>query len=446
MNRRRPAFAAAALLATLASCAQAPISSEAAPQLQACPPGQPAGARCWFGQDSAGAHYAVVMPAQWNGHLVLHSHGGPTLLPGGPQRVLQDLERWTVWPRAGYALALSSFALGGVALRSAAEDTERVRRIFVQHVARPGRTILHGQSWGAGVAAKGAEMFTAGTPYDAVLLTSGVLAGGTRAYDFRLDLRVVYQHLCGNHPRPTEPAYPLWMGLPAGTQAADAQVAERARECLGLGLPAGQRSPQQAHKLATLTRVIRIPETSVQGHLNWATLFFRDIVQHRTGGLNPFGNIGARYSGSGSEHSDAVLNAAVLRYRADPAAVETLADDTDLQGRIQVPVLSLHAIDDPTAFVEMQTSFADTMARGGSAQQLVQAYTSHAEHSYLADAVYVASAAALLAWVDRGDKPTPTSLAQACETLQAQWGTGCRMRPDYRPAALDSRVPPRQRP
>ena len=123
-------------------------------------------------------------------------------------------------------------------------------------------------------------------------------------------------------------------------------------------------------------------------------------MQHRTGGLNPFGNIGARYS----------------------------------------------AIDDPTAFVEMQTSFADTMARGGSAQQLVQAYTSHAEHSYLADAVYVASAAALLAWVDRGDKPTPTSLAQACETLQAQWGTGCRMRPDYRPAALDSRVPPRQRP
>ena len=32
-------------------------------------------------------------------------------------------------------------------------------------------------------------MFTAGKPYDVVLLTSGVLGGGTRSYDFRLDLR-----------------------------------------------------------------------------------------------------------------------------------------------------------------------------------------------------------------------------------------------------------------
>jgi hypothetical protein len=430
----------------LFACASSPISTEAAPQLQPCPAGQAAGARCWFGQDSAGAHYAMVMPAQWNGHLMLHAHGGPTLTAEGPKRVLEDLQRWNVWPRAGYALALSSFRQGGVAVRAAAEDTERVRRIFVQHVAKPDKTILHGQSWGAGVAAKGAEMFADGKPYDAVLLTSGVLAGGTRAYDFRLDLRVVYQVLCGNHPRPTEPAYPLWMGLPAGVSAADAQVAQRARECLGLGLPAAQRTPEQARKLATLTRVIRIPESSVQGHLNWSTVFFQDIVQRRTGGLNPFGNIGARYTGSGSDDSDAALNAAVQRYRADPEAVRRLAEDTDPQGRIGVPVLTVHAVDDPTAFVEMQSTFADTMARGGSAERLVQVFTAHAEHSYLADAVYVAAASALLEWTRRGTKPTPAGVAQACDALQALWGAGCRMLPDYRPAPLDSRVAPRDRP
>jgi len=108
-----------------------------------------------------------------------------------------------------------------VAVRAAAEDTERLRQLFVAHVGAPRRTLLHGQSWGASVAAQAAEMFGHTAPgarpvYDAVLLTSGVLAGGTRAYDMRLDLRVVYQHLCGNHPRPDEAAYPLWMGLPAG--------------------------------------------------------------------------------------------------------------------------------------------------------------------------------------------------------------------------------------
>ena len=44
-----------------------------------------------------------------------------------------------------------------------------------------------------------------------MLLTSGVLGC---AYDFRLDLRVVCQYVCRNHPRPDEPQYPLWQGPP----------------------------------------------------------------------------------------------------------------------------------------------------------------------------------------------------------------------------------------
>src|SRR5690242_7218327 len=126
-TRSPAAWLAALTLLLLSACAQPPISTEAAPQLQPCPAGQVAGARCWFGQDSAGAHYAIVMPASWNGHLMLHAHGGPTLTAEGPKRVLEDLQRWNVWPRAGYALALSSFRQGGVAVRAAAEDTERVR-------------------------------------------------------------------------------------------------------------------------------------------------------------------------------------------------------------------------------------------------------------------------------------------------------------------------------
>ena len=38
-----------------------------------------------------------------------------------------------------------------------------------------------------------------------MLLTSGVLAVNARAYDFRADLRAVYQYYCRNHPRPDEP-------------------------------------------------------------------------------------------------------------------------------------------------------------------------------------------------------------------------------------------------
>lgn len=429
--------------ALLGACAQTPMSTEAAPQARACPDSVPAGTRCWFGQDSAGAHYLIAMPEKWSGVLVLHAHGGPTLGPPRPERALEDLKRWNIWVRAGHAFAASTFRQGGVEVRAAAEDTERLRGIFRTHVATPQRTLLHGQSWGANVAAKGAEIYTQGRPYDAVLLTSGVLAGGSRAYDFRIDLRVVYQYYCRNHPRPDEPDYPLWMGLPAGATMSSQQLAQRTRECLGIGVPAAQRTPEQAKKLATIAKVIRIPESSVQGHLNWATGHFQDTVQLRTGGRNPWGNIGVRYTGS---DDDAALNAGVARYRADPQAVARMVADTDLQGRIPVPVLTVHAIDDPTAFVEMQSAFRETMQRGGSGDRLVQLYTGHNEHSYLADPVYLTLSEGLLGWVERGEKPTPASLAARCAALEATWGAGCRTQPGYQPAPLSQRVPERERP
>lgn len=448
----RAALALAALL--LAGCGSAPPAAplptwraEPAPQQRPCPDSVPADTRCWFGQDSAGAHILVALPAQWNGVLVLHAHGGPTLGTPTPKRALDDLKRWSIWVRSGHAFAASAFAQGGVEVRAAADDTERLRRIVLQHVAKPRRTILHGQSWGASVAAVGAERHTraddGSRPYDAVLLTSGVLGGGTRSYDFRLDLRVVYQHLCRNHPRADEPAYPLWMGLPAGSTLKHDELRRRTRECLGLGLPAAQRSPEQARRLKTLVDVIRIPESSVQGHLNWATFHFADIAHQRTGGRPVFGNTGAVYQGSGD---DAALNAAVLRYAADPAAVARFAADTDPGGRIPVPVLTVHAVHDPVAFVELEHAFRSTVQAAGRGDALVQVFTGHGEHSYLADAVYPALMEALLGWVERGDKPTPQGIAARCQALQATWGPGCELLPAYQPPPLDQRVVPRQRP
>ncbi|MBX3607376.1 MAG: hypothetical protein KF788_18995 [Piscinibacter sp.] len=429
------------LAAALVGCSSVPPPEAEAPsQAAACPSGAPVGARCLRGQDSAGAPYLIVMPASWSGVLVMHAHGGPALGAPKPERADEDIKRWAVTVQAGHAWAASVFRQGGVAVRSAAEDTERLRRIFVQHVAQPKVTLLHGQSWGASVAAKAAEMYAAPgatSPYAGVLLTSGVLAGGTRAYDFRLDLRVVYQYLCGNHPRADEPAYPLWMGLPADSRLTRAELAARADECLGVRRPAAQRSPEQARKLKAVASVIGVPESSVLGHLNWATWHFQDIALHRAGGRSVFGNEGVRYRGS---DDDVALNAGVLRYRADPQAVAAFGADADLTGRIGIPVLTLHAIHDPTAFVEMETSFREAMRAAGQDGHLVQAFSDHREHSYLSDATYLTAFEALLRWVQRGEKPTPAALAERCPALDPAGGSGCRLRPEYQPASLASRV------
>jgi pimeloyl-ACP methyl ester carboxylesterase len=424
----------------LVGCASPPAAPpEAPPVAQACPPGVPGGARCLRGQDSAGAHYLIVMPAQWSGVLVVHAHGGPTLGPPKTARADADIKRWAITVSEGHAWAGSVFRQGGFAVTTAAEDTERVRRIFVEHVAKPRRTLLHGQSWGAMVATRAAEMFP--TSWEGVLLTSGVVAGPA-TYDFRLDMRALYQHLCNNHPRPDEPAYSLAIGLPKDSKLTTAELAKRADECLGIGKPAAQRTPEQAQRLKTIVDVLKFPETSVRSHLNWGTFTLRDVVE-KNGGVSPLGNAGVRYVGSSD---DTRLNAEVPRFKADPAAVARFAADVDHQGRFAVPVLSAHAIHDATVFVEGQDTLHQRMVAAGRGERLVQAFVDSKEHSYWGDAHYPPLFEALLNWVEKGQKPTPTGIAQRCQALQTARSaptTGCAFVPDYKPRPLATRVFPR---
>lgn len=422
--------------ATPSAPAAPPAPPEAPPTAQACPAGVPTGARCLRGQDSAKSHYLIVMPAQWSGVLVVHAHGGPSL--GTPQaaRADEDIKRWAITVQLGHAYAGSVFRQGGFAVTTAAEDTERVRRIFVEHVAKPRRTLLHGQSWGAMVATRAAELFP--KSWEGVLLTSGVVAGAT-TYDFRLDLRAIYQHLCKNHPRADEPQYPLSIGLPAGSTMNNAELARRADECLGVAKPAAQRTPEQAQKLKTIVDVLKIPASSVVNHLRWGTFTLSDVVA-KNGGAGPFSNDRVRYVGSAD---DASLNAAVARYKAEPQAVARFAADVEHAGRFAVPVISAHGIGDATVFVESQDTLRQRMQAAGNGARLVQAFVDSAEHSYWGDAMYPPLFEALLNWVEKGQKPTPAGIADRCKQLRAAQPAECRFLPDYQPKPLASRILPR---
>lgn len=120
---------------------------EQAPAVADCPAALAGKARCYTGQDGNGAHYALAVPARWNGSLVVHAHGGPDLGDASdPARSTEDLERWAVMVEEGYAWAGSSYRRGGYGTRMAAADTESVRRVFVDRIGKPDRTCVHGQS------------------------------------------------------------------------------------------------------------------------------------------------------------------------------------------------------------------------------------------------------------------------------------------------------------
>lgn len=433
----------AASLVVLGLAAASDASAEP-PARVTCPEAEPSGTSCYAGQDANGAHYFIAIPDGWNRVLVVHARGGPYPQHLGAKRSGEDATRWVIWTKQGYAYAASQYRRGGYGARMAAEDSEHVRQLFAASFGRPRLTILHGQSWGGLVGARIIELYgqrADGTlRYDAALLSSGLLAGAPRTYEFRLDLRVVYQYYCGNHPRPTEPQYPLWMGLPAGSTMTPADLKARVDECTGVDLPAERRSDAQRRNLASIARVVRIPESSLQGHMNWATFMFADIVHNRLADRNPFGNMGVKYVGS---EDDDALNARVARYRADPEAAAALAEDSEPTGRTAVPTLTVHAIGDPTAFVENEAAYRGIRTRSGTEDRLVQTFTDEHVHSFLAAPEYAALMDALVDWVDRGGKPEVDDIAARCERYLARYGEHCRFQSTYRPPALDARSYPR---
>jgi hypothetical protein len=435
----RSVLAALALAACATpGAAQTPPSAvSSAPVDAACPDGLPAGARCYNGRSEEGAFYWIAIPADWNGVLVVHSHGGPRTQAPDLNDPVDDLQRFSVMVREGYAWAGSTYRRGGYGVRMAAEDTDILRRIFWARFGKPKYTIVHGQSWGGNVAAKVSELYAVDgngqRNYDGVLLSAGLVAGGTRGYVFRSDLRAVYQFYCHNHPRADEVRYPVWQGLPAGARMTRAQLAARVDECTGVSKPAAGRTPQQARNLKNIIGVIGIREDELVAHLAWATNLFQDMVQSRLDGRNPFSNIGTVYSGS---DDDAALNAGVERFAADPVAVARLAYDADLSGQIMLPTLSIHAKNDPTVFVGVDAIYRDIVAAAGRSDLLVQTFTDEDTHSKLSTPEYAGMLDALMAWIIKGEKPTPTTVAAACETHAATYGEPCKFDTDFTPTVL----------
>jgi len=395
----------------------------------ACPASVATVADCHAARDANGAWLLVAMPKQWNKRLIVHAHGGPRLTAPKDGDSAEDLDRFAVMVRAGYAWIGSTYRRGGYGVRMAAADTDHSRALFWERWGKPQRTLLHGQSWGGNVAAKAAELYALdldGRPnYDGVLVTNGVLTGGTRAYGFRADLRAVYQAICHNHPKPDEPQYPLWQGLPADSTLDRDELRRRVDDCTGIETPPAKRSARQAARLRDLLAVTGVEEKQLVAHLAWGTFHFRDLVQKRLDGRNPFDNRTTVYRGSGD---DTALNAAVERFDADPAAVAKLAYDADLSGQIVLPTLTVHARQDPVVSSTADASYAATVAAAGRSALLAQALTDESDHSRMRDATYLGGLTALEAWIDGGPRPDAAAMQATCLRV-ATPAADCRFLP-----------------
>ncbi len=435
--------AAGALAATC--CVLAGSAFAAGFEARACPPQVGPGITCHTARDGNGAHVLLAKPANWNGSLIVHAYGGPRMRPPTADMTDEDLVRFAEMVREGYAWVATSRRRGGFGVTQGAEDADNSRKLYIASFGKPKFTIAHGQSWGGNVAAILIEKFNGAgesgrRPYDGALLTSGVLAGGTRGYDMRLDLRAAFQVVCGTHPKPDEPAYNLGVGLPPESKLSRKDVEERFNACTGANRKAEERTDVEKRALADLAAASRIPAGSLLAHLNWATFVFQDIAAFITAGQSPFGNLNVVYKGVSDE---AAFNAAVPRIAPSAAAIAALADDSDPTGRIDVPVLTMHAVRDATAFVEHESEYRRVVEGAGNRARLVQTFVDDSQHSKMSPPHYPAILNALNSWIESGKRPEIEAIVALCEAARQAHPGDCSFIPHHQSKPWTSRVNPR---
>jgi hypothetical protein len=389
-----------------------------------------------------GASWQIRVPADWNGTLLLYSHGYRA--PGGPNPA-QDVSDpvtggWLL--DHGFALAGSSYASTGWAIKEALADQAAVLDAFEATVGRPRRTIAWGDSLGGMVTAGLVQRIP--ERLDGALPACAVVAGAVATWNQALDAAFAFKLLLA----PGSPLQLVHITDPAGNlalarqalAAAQATPAGRARIALVAALndtpgwadptgpePApGDHSTQELNQSANLNGTFPFP------------FAFRAELEARAGG-NPSWNLGIDYAHQlersvDRDEVEALYGQAGLSLADDLRALNRaprIAPDLDavgyairnivFNGRLGgVPVLALHTTGDPLVVAQQERAYAQAVRAAGDTDLLRQAFVHRAGHCSFTPAERIGALQALLHRVDTGgwdDATAPDQLNPAAATL-----------------------------
>lgn len=106
---------------------------------------------------------------------------------------------------------------------------------------------------------------------------------------------------------------------------------------------------------------------------------------------------------------------------------------------MRVPVVTLHAIDDPRAYVENESAYRATFQKAGTLNLLLQLYTNQGGHcSFGTESV--AAFDALMRFIETRSPPPIETVVSDCEARRGVIGGACRFNASYQPATLATRV------
>lgn len=375
-----------------------------------------------------GAPYRIRVPEVWNGTLLIFAHGyrdkadHPGEIDNRNAEVAAAAALEAPLLAQGFALAGSAYKDNGWSIEDAIKDTKDLAVFFRENVAEPQRTIIWDVSFGAFVGFKSMEQF--GGIYDGALCLCGEGAGATRTWDSALVPYLAYDVVFGIPPSwgtvrevrndidfETEVLAKL---VPEISNIANFPKFEFIR--LVSGVPGQGLTPPP-------------PPGFYPGWVFTDFFFFTEAraeLQRRAGG--PFAqNLDQHYSLTPAERAylagiglptpvaDAWLAQMNARTNIEalPSARNYVRSNTDYNGKIKHPVLTMHTMIDPLTVVANESAYADLIASTGRQDLLFQTYTTGVGHCNFTGPQVLTAIGAIDLWVRTGVRPTAASFPAA---------------------------------
>jgi pimeloyl-ACP methyl ester carboxylesterase len=383
-----------------------------------------------------GARYVIEIPANWNGSLLLWSHGyvtpcnpaDPACNPPGTFRPVDPITP-AFLKAQGYALAGSAYRTSGWAIKEALEDQIALLDYFdatYRPTAPVKRTVAWGHSLGgiitAGLVQRHGDRFAGAMPM------CGVLAGGVGVWNTFLDVEFIFKTLLA----PDSQLQLVHIANPQANLALAQTIAAEAQ-----GDPTGKGRARLALAAALgnvpgwFTPLTPEPSPSQfavreANQYQWFTasdfrfaFALRAELEARARG-NPSWNTGVNYSrllarSSNKDEVVALYAAAGLsldddletlantpRIAAQPAAVQYLSKNIVFNGDIDIPVLTVHTLGDGLVVPQNEQAYASVVADEGNQKLLRQLYVHRAGHCAFTPAETIAALNALLRRIDTG--------------------------------------------
>jgi pimeloyl-ACP methyl ester carboxylesterase len=307
-----------------------------------CAAGQAEAACDPDGVQGSGSRYRICMPPEgaYNGNLVIWAHGFQDA--GTPVEIPEDQLCFAgiclpdLITGLGFAFATNSYSKTGLAVLQGKDDILDLVGIFAAQKGQPAKVYLVGASEGGIITALSIERHP--DVYSAGLAACGPIGSFPYQINYFGDARATFEYffpgVIPGDPFNPDPA------LVAGWSSYYELVVEP------IVFHAVNRS-----RLDQWVRVARLPfdeadylgsvAASVEDVLRYSVVNLTDAAQ--TLGGFPYENRFRWYTGS---DNDLLLNIAVQRVGADPAAVAAMNTDYATTGVLQRPLITLHTLKD----------------------------------------------------------------------------------------------------